>query len=374
MIMGYYRLGLYDDARRSMKYLLSFARRFRMDNSLTNFGTEVYEPKRPINCWYDAWGVPAAMIRGLFEYLYRADGLTILPHVPSRITRLEQQFPIRFGRKRLYLATTGQGPVTGVTINGQAWKTFDARSVFLAYGQTPDEAVIEISLGGAKAAPRAPRKHGPPAIAPAPGLTICRNRPSRKPSPRSRCAWPPCAISTGGLSMPAWETPTRPPTPDWLPRIWPRLRRGCEWLPMAGCLVCRRRLKQPRTGPMLKPPPGSAREWKRSFSRTKNPTTRRNNGFGVFGVPDVSSSPMRKDVWRCEHPVRSPLPGYPRRQLPLWLRQRPRQRLPDGLLRRLGADTQLHDRPRDPPPPVQPQGRPADQRERPVELLKKEET
>ena len=32
MIMAYYRLGKYDDARRSMKRILDFARRFRMDN------------------------------------------------------------------------------------------------------------------------------------------------------------------------------------------------------------------------------------------------------------------------------------------------------------------------------------------------------
>ncbi len=37
------------------------------------------------------------------------------------------------------------------------------------------------------------------------------------------------------------------------------------------------------------------------------------------------------------------------------------------------ADDELHDRSGNPPPAVQPQGRPADQREQPVELLKKEE-
>ena len=97
-----------------------------MDNPLVDFGSDVYQPNEPINCVYDTWGVPAAMIRGLFEYLYQADGLTILPHIPPGITRLEQRFPIRFGQKRLYLATGGSGPVTGVTVNGQPWKEFDA--------------------------------------------------------------------------------------------------------------------------------------------------------------------------------------------------------------------------------------------------------
>ena len=156
MIMAYYRLGKYDDARRSMQRILGFARRFRMDNNLTNFGSEVYQPKQPINCVYDTWGVPAAMIRGLFEYLYRADGLTILPHIPPSIARLEQHFPIRFGAKKLYLATTGLGAITRVLVNGKAWDLHDGESVSLPYEKTPDEAVIQIALGGARPAPFTP--------------------------------------------------------------------------------------------------------------------------------------------------------------------------------------------------------------------------
>ncbi len=167
MIMGYYRLGKYDDARRSMKRIVDFAHRFRMDNNLTNFGSEPYQPNLPINCVYDAWGVPAAMIRGLFEYLYRADGLTILPHIPLGITRLEQHIPIRFGKKQLYLATTGQGSVTSVSINGQAWKNFNPQSVLLPYDETPTEAVVQIQLGGANAEPFVPQKAAQP---PAPAL------------------------------------------------------------------------------------------------------------------------------------------------------------------------------------------------------------
>ena len=162
MIMGYYRLGKYDDARRSMKRIVDFARRFRMDNNLTNFGSEPYQPNLPINCVYDTWGVPAAMIRGVFEYLYRAEGLTILPHIPAGITRLEQHLPIRFGKKQLYLATTGQGPVTSVSVNGQAWKNFTPQSVSLRYEDTPEEAIVQIQLGGAKAEVFVPRKAAQP--------------------------------------------------------------------------------------------------------------------------------------------------------------------------------------------------------------------
>lgn len=156
MIMGYYRLGKQDDARKSMKRILDFARRFRMDNNLVNFGADVYQPNEPINCVYDTWGVPAALIRGLFEYLYQADQLVILPHIPPRITELQQRFPIRFGTKRLHLSTVGTGPITAVTLNGKPWQDFDPQSVRLAYDKVPQTAEIQILLGGAVARPVRP--------------------------------------------------------------------------------------------------------------------------------------------------------------------------------------------------------------------------
>ena len=152
MIMAYYRLGKFQDARVSMRQLLSFARRFRMDNPLTNFGSEVYQPKPPINITYDAFGPPAALIRGLFEYLYRAEGLTLIPHIPPTITELEQLDPIRFGTKRLFLSTAGAGPVSAVRVNGRRWKHFDKTAVFLPYQETPEVARVVIVLGRGKAA------------------------------------------------------------------------------------------------------------------------------------------------------------------------------------------------------------------------------
>lgn len=150
MVMAYYRLGKYEDARKSMKRLLDFARRFRMDNPLVKFGSDVYQPGEPINITYDAFGPPAAMVRGLFEYLYRADGLTLIPHIPSGITKIHQRFPVRFGNKRLYLSAVGQGNITAVLVNGRKWQWHDLNSVFLPIERTPDEAVVQVLLGDAK--------------------------------------------------------------------------------------------------------------------------------------------------------------------------------------------------------------------------------
>lgn len=150
MVMAYYRLGKHEDARRSMKRLLDFARRFRLDNPLVKFGSDVYQPGEPINITYDAFGPPAAMVRGLFEYLYRADGLTLIPHIPAGITELQQRFPVRFGRKQLYLSAVGQGSVRRVLVNGRDWQWHDERSVFLPEERTPEVATIQVVLGGAK--------------------------------------------------------------------------------------------------------------------------------------------------------------------------------------------------------------------------------
>jgi hypothetical protein len=150
MMLSYYRLGKFDDARRSMRQLLTFAERFRMDNPLVKCGSDVYQPNQPINLTYDAFGPAAAFVRGLFEYLYEADELTLVPHVPPTITRLEQRFPIRFGAKRLYLASVGTGPITAVTLDGKAWRQFDAKSVRLPYAKLSTNTAVEIALGGAK--------------------------------------------------------------------------------------------------------------------------------------------------------------------------------------------------------------------------------
>lgn len=158
MILAYYRLGKFDDAKASMKQLLTFARKFRMDNPLVKFGSEVYQPNQPINLCYDSFGPPAAMIRGLFEYKYSADGLTLFPHIPPTLSSLDQKFPVRLGRKQIYLSTRGRGKISRVEIDGRKWKWHDDDSIFLSYNELPDRACVAISLGNAvldrRSAPR----------------------------------------------------------------------------------------------------------------------------------------------------------------------------------------------------------------------------
>jgi hypothetical protein len=147
MIMAYYRLGKYEDVRKSMHQLMKFAGAFRMDNPLVKFGDDVYQPDQPINLCYDTFGPSAAMVRGLFEYLYRADGLRLIPHIPPGVTSLEQHFPIRFGKSRIYLSVAGNGPVSAVWLNDEPYRDFDAESVLLPYEAVPEAALIHIQLG-----------------------------------------------------------------------------------------------------------------------------------------------------------------------------------------------------------------------------------
>jgi len=150
MMMAYARLGKYEDMRQSMKQILTFADNFRMDNPLTKFGSDVYQPAQPYNVTYDAFAIPAALIRGLFEYLYSADGLTLIPHIPSGITEIQQLDPIRFGNKKLWLSACGSGDITEVRINGKKWSLFDQTALFLNYENLPDNASVTILLGKAK--------------------------------------------------------------------------------------------------------------------------------------------------------------------------------------------------------------------------------
>jgi len=163
MLLGYSRVGAYDDIRAAMNQMMKFARAFRMDNPLVEFGNAVYQPKEPINITIDAYAAPAGMMRGLFEYLYRADALVLVPHIPPSITRLEQKLPVRFGAKRLYISTAGAGAIRAVTVNGAPWKLCDAATVTLPFAAVPDLAQIQLLLGDGQ-----PFATAAPAATPAP--------------------------------------------------------------------------------------------------------------------------------------------------------------------------------------------------------------
>lgn len=113
-----------------------------------DFGNKLYQPNLLINCVYDCWGAPGGFLRGLFEYIYTADGLRLYPHIPSGITTLQQKFPVYFGGKEIYISVNGSGSISSVKVNGRLLKDFTKKSVFLPLDATAGIVHVSIGLGG----------------------------------------------------------------------------------------------------------------------------------------------------------------------------------------------------------------------------------
>ncbi len=157
-ILMYYRLGKFEDIRRSATRAMKWAKDFRMDEPFSQRGENTY------NLWSDAAGkfrvggvavmidnfaIPAATIRGLFDYEYKSDRLILRPRVPGSITQFTQKEPVRFGDKRIYLSCRNDGPkVKSVTINGKLIKIESPDEVVLIYNELPKEAKVEITTEG----------------------------------------------------------------------------------------------------------------------------------------------------------------------------------------------------------------------------------
>jgi hypothetical protein len=128
-IMAYYRLGRYDDIRRSNAQAAKFVPNYQMDAPLTDFGNAVWFKDRQTNLCYDALGIPAATVRGLFEYVYKADELILIPHIPPGITEYSQREAVRWGEKKLFISI--ENPVNGQPLT-------------LKYDDIPNKVLIRI--------------------------------------------------------------------------------------------------------------------------------------------------------------------------------------------------------------------------------------
>ncbi|MCX6929938.1 MAG: hypothetical protein NT154_43010, partial [Verrucomicrobia bacterium] len=148
-LLAYYRLGKYEDVRRSALRSMEWANAFQMDAPLKDFGKTPWFDTKLINLCYDAFAIPAGTVRGLFEYRYLADGLRLYPHVPPFIQEYSQKVPIRFGPKRLTLSIRNGGPnIESLRVNGRRWKITDTDSAFLPYNELPARAKVEIVTTG----------------------------------------------------------------------------------------------------------------------------------------------------------------------------------------------------------------------------------
>jgi hypothetical protein len=156
-VLGYYRVGAFEDIRRSAERAMKWAKEFRMDAPWSQRGENTH------NLWSDKGGyqvggvavmidniaIPAATIRGLFDYDYRFNRLILRPRVPEAITEYVQKEPIRFGEKRLFISCHNGGTkVKSVAVNGRLLKVESSDAVTLPYDELPTKAKVKIVTEG----------------------------------------------------------------------------------------------------------------------------------------------------------------------------------------------------------------------------------
>lgn len=157
-ILMYSRLGKFADIYRSGIRNMKWSKDIRMDAPWTQRG------ENTSNNWYDKgfwlhgegvavmvdnFAIPAATIRGLFDYDYKSDRLILRPQVPGSITQYIQKEPVRFGEKSLYISCKNGGPeIKSVRVNGKKLKNPASREVVLNYNELPENAKIEIVTKG----------------------------------------------------------------------------------------------------------------------------------------------------------------------------------------------------------------------------------
>ncbi len=115
------RVNEFDHPFKSWDRMFKILQNFRADAPMGNFGEIGWADKmsKPHNTVFDCWGVPAGLVRGLFEYDYRSDGLRIRPHLPPGITRYVQKKAVMFRDTRVYLTVTGNGKIVSAQANNK---------------------------------------------------------------------------------------------------------------------------------------------------------------------------------------------------------------------------------------------------------------
>jgi hypothetical protein len=144
------RVGEFDHPFKSWDRMCKLMQNFRADAPMGEFGLSPWGGQlgAPYNTVLDCWGVPGGLVRGLFEYDYRAESLRVRPHLPPGITRYVQKKAVVFGQGKLYLTVTGSGQVRSAKANGKACP-IDADG-WIDLKNPGKETAVEIICGDAK--------------------------------------------------------------------------------------------------------------------------------------------------------------------------------------------------------------------------------
>lgn len=170
-IMGYYRLGAYAELSASASRAMKWAKDYRMDAPWSQRGENTFnwwsdaEKASKASIMIDNFAIPAATVRGLFEWIYKSDRVVLYPHIPDGVTFYRQKEPVWFGGKRITVAClNGAGPIDTVTVNGTPAAVTDSDHFSLLYSQLPEIAHVVVVM---KDAPLPPSAIPAPNAAPA---------------------------------------------------------------------------------------------------------------------------------------------------------------------------------------------------------------
>jgi hypothetical protein len=164
-ILAYARLGKFDDITKSAARAMAWAKDFRMDAPFSQSGANTSNPWSDTgshqaggtSVMIDNFAIPAATIRGLFDYDYRSDRLILRPRIPGEITEYVQDEAVYFGDKKLFLTCQNGGPnVKSVKVNGVSVAVGSSAQAELLYASLPAEAHVEIVTDGGWAASTLP--------------------------------------------------------------------------------------------------------------------------------------------------------------------------------------------------------------------------
>lgn len=149
-ILAYLKLGRFEDAFRSAAYAMQWAEDYRMDAPFCQAGANTYnfwsdpEDVPPVSVLGDNYAIPAALIRGLFEYNYDDACLTLIPHVPPAVEYYVQKEAVVFGKKDVFIAFRNGAAAPKVRLNGKRICSDSRTGVRLEYDALPDRTYLEI--------------------------------------------------------------------------------------------------------------------------------------------------------------------------------------------------------------------------------------
>lgn len=149
-MMAYFRTHRQQLAKASMQRMLErFSTDWKMDAPLTEFGASTWAHDVTM-LTYDAFGHASAMVRGMFEYIYGATSLQLIPHQPDNITEINQHFGIRWGPYRIFVSASGvrSSGIAAVEVNGASLRAphvFNATSLSLSFAALPVASAAAIA-------------------------------------------------------------------------------------------------------------------------------------------------------------------------------------------------------------------------------------